>query len=149
MVAAGLALAALAEPASSGRAAPDRRASRCLSVTVGELFANPGRYQGRRVCAHGFFGRIVPYGEAVLELYSSAADAEERRSDHYIDIEHAFTFMTQPALSRLSARPVVVSGTFSFRAICWTARAEDQPDASCWRRWPMSIERARIRRDTR
>ena len=103
---------------AASASAPHNGAARCTSVSVGELSRNPARYQGRRVCIHGFLGRMEPVGEESVEVYATRSEAETKRSDYYVEVDISLGGSTQRNLSLISLDRIVAEGTFDHRAIC-------------------------------
>lgn len=92
----------------------------------------------------GFLGRMVPYGEASAQLFSTREEAESGSSEHYVTLGVRMTIVTQEKLSRHSAQPVQVEGVFAFDPLCWPRPDQAEADYSCFPPRPMRVEHARL-----
>lgn len=95
------------------------------------------------ICASGFLGAMVPYGEDDAELYSTIAEAKSKRADYDVHIGLPLTIKLLEALSRYSAQPVRVEGIFDFDQRCWPQTTGGRPDI-CFPPRPMRVGRARV-----
>lgn len=117
---AGAALAVL-PAASCSPGGPVQSASAppsCLGATVDQLWDEPSRFDGRRVCVAGFLGRMVAYGEDSAELYGSKDDAEERHTPRFLVLGLPLTLSRQAQLPQHSTQLVLAWGVFAFEPSC-------------------------------
>src|SRR3954471_12627703 len=96
----------LVTPTSASAHSPraSRASAKCIKARVERLWRNPTRFLGQRVCVSGFLGRMVTYGEAAPELYSSKEDAESAYSEKRIVLGFPFNVRVQERLSLYSAQ---------------------------------------------
>lgn len=113
--------------ASPGDARP--RSAGCLTVTADDLWRNPPQFVGKRVCLFGYLGRMVPYGEASPEVFSTREDAESTYSDRRVTLGIPFTIPVQERLSRRSGQQLRAEGVFELETPCILA-AIPVPDGS-------------------
>lgn len=141
LVAIGLTAVSCAAADSSG---PPGTSATCVTVTIDDLWRNPPRFLGRRVCVSGFLGWMIPYGEATPELFSTREDAESTHSDRRIVLGLPFTLQVQERLSRHSLQPLQVEGRFQLESPCTLASDSTQNDTVCDLPPQMRIARARL-----
>lgn len=116
----------------------------CVEATINSLGADPARYEGRRVCVSGFFGRIEPYGETRFELFTSRAEAETGHADLSLDLGIRWDVMLQVRLSRHSAEFVRVEGVFEYDPQCWPPARQIESDFRCSPPRPMRLRNVRL-----
>jgi hypothetical protein len=117
----------------------------CIRTTIAALGADPGRYDGRRVCVSGYFGRIVPYGETSFELFATRPEAEAARADFFLGLGIRWDVMLQERLSRHSANFARVEGIFEHDRQCWPDAGRTESDYICSPPRPMRIRNVLLR----
>jgi hypothetical protein len=141
-------LAVLGLAAASCTAAHPARSrgtpTRCTTTTIDQLWRNPPQFEGRRICVSGFLGRMVPFGEASPELFSTRAEAESTYSDRRIVLGLPFTLRVQERLSRYSLQPLQVEGVFQLESPCLPVAAPAQRNTVCDPPPEMRIAGARL-----
>ena len=116
---------------STNRAHINTHAQRCDETTIQALAADPGRFEGRRICVSGFFRRIVPYGETSFELFPTREEAETGHADFFLDLGIRWDVMLQARLSQHSAEFTRAEGIFEHDPQCWPAPGQQEPDYRC------------------
>jgi hypothetical protein len=116
----------------------------CISTTIDALWRNPPEFENRRVCVSGFLGRLVPYGEATPEIFSTKEDAEPAFSDRRVVLGLPFTLEVQERLSRYSVQPLRVEGVFQLESPCVPAKNKFSQDTVCESAPEMRISGARL-----
>jgi hypothetical protein len=117
----------------------------CALVTIDDLWRDPPRFEGRRVCVTGFLGQLIPYGEATPELFRTRAEAESTHSDHRVVLGLPFTLLVQERLSRYSLRPLRAEGVFNLESECRPTKRARADDTVCEAPPEMRISSARLR----
>ena len=144
--------AAIASCAAAHPSGSVETQSQCLTVTIEQVRHNPPEFEGRRICLSGFLGRMIPYGEATPELYSTREDAQSTYSDRRVVLGVTFTVPVQERLSRHSLEPLRVEGIFELESPCVPVAHPLQRDTVCSLPPEMRISHARVRthkRDSR
>lgn len=116
-----------------------RNADACLVTTIAALGVDPGRYEGRRICVSGFFGRIVPYGETNFELFTTRQQAEQQQADLFLDLNIRWEVRLQAELSRHSSEFARVEGIFEHDQQCWPRSGQVGTDYNCYPPRPMRL----------
>jgi hypothetical protein len=90
----------------------------CVVASVNDLWRDPKRFVGHRICASGYFGRMVAYGEDSPKLYATEAEAKATRLERYATIGIPFNIAVQEQLSKYSLKTVNVEGVLTLEFPC-------------------------------
>lgn len=117
----------------------------CVQTTIDDLALEPSRYSGRNVCAAGFFGTMVPYGETTADLYRFESEAQSLHANVYLQLALPLNADLQERLSRYSVQWAIAEGVFEYDPRCWPAEGQQEPNYRCFPPRQMRLVGARLR----
>jgi hypothetical protein len=128
-LAAGACITVACSDANSGT--PATASTKCVTVTINDLWRNPKQFENQRICASGFLGRMVTYGEDSPKLYATEAEAQATKLERFATLGVTFTIATQEHLSRYSGQAVRAEGILKLEFPCTAERHAERLDSVC------------------